>query len=105
MEKVEQEDYLTLKQTVKDLKAQLKDIEQEHIEELSENADYGNLRELRLSNEEKLAFKMQELFELIDGLPQKPFRMDVDAESGRIHINILPEMSLYLNGKPERKKF
>jgi CRISPR/Cas system CSM-associated protein Csm4 (group 5 of RAMP superfamily) len=104
-EKLESEDYLNLKNTVKDLKNQLKDMEAEHIEKLAEDDDYQELRDLRLKNEEKLALKNQELFEIIDGLPSEPLRMDVDAESGRLHINILPEMALYLNGKPERKKF
>lgn len=103
-EKIVNEDYLELKKTIKDLRGQVKYMEEEKIEELKADEFYNNLRELKLSTEEKIAQHNEELFKLIDQLPQKFHEMEVDTEVGPIRVQMQPEMKLYLNGKEEKKK-
>jgi len=103
-EKVEREDYLELKKAYKDLRAQIKEIEEDHEDELKSDDYYNKMREMRLNLEEDVALKKQELFTLIGQLPVKPVQIKMDTESGVVNINIQPEMRVYVNGKEEKVK-
>jgi conjugal transfer/entry exclusion protein len=104
-EKVTREDYLELKKAYKDMRAQLKDIEDEWQSELAEDEMYNKLREIRMKLEEDVAHAREKLFEYVAQLPVKAFQMSVETESGPVNVNIQPEMKVYMNGKEEKGKF
>lgn len=102
-ERIENEDYGRLKMTAKDLKEQIKQIEEEHKRELLSEDFYNELRELKVKKEEEIAHAAQQLFDTINQLPQKILQFKVDTEKGPVQVQIQPEMKLYLNGKEEKK--
>jgi hypothetical protein len=102
-EKIDEERYLELKIAYKDLRGQLKEIEDDHESELKSDEFYNKLRELRLKKEEDLAHANKTLFDLISKLPAKAFQMKMETEAGPVSVNIQPEMKLYVNGKEEKK--
>ena len=103
-EKIETEDYLSLKKSLADLKKQVKDFEDDYNESLKKDSFYNQLREMKLKAEEEIALANEKLFSLVEELPQKFFEMDVDLEAGRVKVQIQPEMRVYLNGKEEKKR-
>lgn len=103
-EKLDTPEYLELKETLKDLKKQVKDMEDEFMNELKQEEGYTKLREMVSNKEEEVARANQELFKHVAQLPQKPFQMKVEHEAGPMQVNIMPEMRLYLNGKEEKKR-
>lgn len=103
-EKIETEDYLSLKKSLTDLKKQVKDFEEEYNEDLKKDDFYNKLREMKLKTEEEIALANEKLFDLVAELPQKFFEMDVDSEVGKVKVQIQPEMRVYLNGKEEKKR-
>ncbi|MBP7671018.1 hypothetical protein KA119_01865 [Candidatus Gracilibacteria bacterium] len=103
-EKIETEDYLSLKKSLADLKKQVKDFEDDYNESLKKDSFYNQLREMKLKAEEEIALANEKLFALVEELPQKFFEMDVDLEAGRVKVQIQPEMRVYLNGKEEKKR-
>ncbi len=102
-EKLERQDYLELKRTYKDMRKQLKDIEDEHLESIKSDDHYNSLREERLETEEKLALETEKLYELMDKLPKKPFEKKMETEQGFTVVQIMPEMRLYLNGREHKR--
>lgn len=104
-EKNENEDYIELKKASKEMKAQVKDLEEAWKSELQSDDHYNTLRELRLKAEEDIAHARQGLFECLAKMPQKPFHINLETESGLIRVQIQPEMKIYLNGKEEKGKF
>lgn len=104
-EKNEDEAYVELKKASKEMKAQVKDMEDEWMSELQTDDHYNKLREIRLKAEEDIAHARQDLFECLTKMPQKPFQMNLETESGLIRVQIQPEMKIYLNGKEEKGKF
>lgn len=103
-EKLDTPEYLELKDSLKDLKKQVKDMEEEFMNELKQEEGYNKLREMVTNKEEEIARANQELFKHIATLPQKPFQMKVEHEAGPLQVDIMPEMRLYLNGKEEKKR-
>ena len=103
-EKIDSPEYHDLEKAFKDLKKQVKDFKDQWLQELQGEESYNKLREIRLAKEEEIAEASNDLFVLINKLPQKPIDMNMDSENGPIRIQIMPEMRLYLNGREERKK-
>ena len=102
-EKVSREDYLDLKKSYKELRAQIKDIEEEHIDSIKSDDHYNSLREERLEVEEKIAQETEKLYSLVEQLPAKPFEKKLETEEGYTVVQIMPEMRLYLNGREHRR--
>ncbi len=103
-EVVDTEAYRELKKAAKDLRAQVKDMDDEHKENLKSDSFYNQLRELQLKTEEDLAQMNSKLFELIDELPKKFFEMNVDIDQGRVKVQVQPEMKVFVNGKEEKRR-
>ena len=104
-EKIEDAQYLELKKAYKDLRDQMKGFEEENKTELVEDDFYNKLREAQMEKEEKIAHAREALFENIEKLPQKAFELDVETADGRVKMQCLPDMRVFLNGKEERKTF
>lgn len=98
-EKIEDEQYIELKRGLKDMRLQVKDMEDEALEDLKESEFYNELREIRLKAEENLALGSKKLFELLEKVPFKPFEIDVKEEEGLVKIQAAPSMRIYVNGK------
>ena len=103
-ERIDSEEYLDLKKAYKDLKAQVKDVEEKWQQDLLKDEQYEKLREMKIKKEEEVATLNQKLFELIAELPPKFFQMNVDLEEGPVRVQIQPEMRVYLNGREEKKR-
>ena len=102
-EKIEDPKYMEMKAALKQMKAQMKDFEEEQLGQLRETEFYAKLRELQLKATEDLALAKEKLFLLLDQLPLKPFEMDLKEEETFTKIQALPEMRIYLNGKEIKK--
>lgn len=102
-EKIENEQYAQLKSAYKDIRGQIKEMEEDNEEELKKDDFYNQLRELKVKKEEGLAHASQDLFEAVAKLPVKPVQWKVETEGGPVNIQIQPEMKVYLNGKEEKK--
>jgi len=103
-EKIDTEEYSDLKKTYKDLKHQVKDLEEQWMLDLSKDASYTKLKEMRMKKEEDIALANKKLFGHIAQLPPKFFQMNVELENGPVKVEIHPEMRVYLNGKEEKKR-
>jgi len=103
-EVVDTEAYRELKKAAKELRAQVKDMDDEHKENLKSDSFYNQLREMQLKAEEELAQMNGKLFELIDELPKKFFEMNVDIEEGKVKVQVQPEMKVFVNGKEEKRR-
>ncbi|OIP81094.1 hypothetical protein AUK45_02230 [Candidatus Peregrinibacteria bacterium CG2_30_44_17] len=102
--KIDSEDYEAVKTAYKDLKSQVKDMEEDWERQLMRDESYLKLLKMREEKDEEIAKANAKLFELIGKLPPKPFEMDMESEDGNILIQIAPEMRIYLNGKEEKKR-
>ncbi len=102
-EKIEDEKYLELKKALKELKAQVKDFEEQQLGELRKTEFYAKLREMQLKATEDLALAREKIFVLLDQLPMKAFEMDLREEENLTKVQALPEMRIFLNGKEIKK--
>lgn len=102
-EKIEDEKYVEMKAALKQMKAQVKDFEEEQLGELRKTEFYGKLRDLQLKAKEDLALAREKLFALLEQLPFKAFEMDLKEEETFTKIQALPEMRIFLNGKEIKK--
>lgn len=102
-EKIEDENYETLKRTYKDLRKQLKDYEDEQLEEVRKDDNYHQLVEMKVKKEEEIALANEKLYAQVEKLPKKPFELRTEGDSGLLVIQVLPEMRVYLNGREHRK--
>ena len=103
-EKIDDEQHETLKKSAKELKAQVKDFEENWERELMQDESYQKLRELKMEKEEAIADKSEELFRYIAQLPPKAFEISMDTEDGPVRVQVQPEMRVYLNGREEKKR-
>lgn len=103
-EKIDSDEYLELKKTFKDLKAQVKDLEEQWMLALLKDEAYIKLREMKMKKEEEIAHENKKLFDLIAQLPPKYFQMNVETDEGPMKMEVHPAMLLYLNGKEEKKR-
>ncbi len=102
--KLDSDEYLSLKSAYKDLRQQIKDVEEEWERGLLADEAYLELKKMQEAKEEEIAKANGKLFELVAKLPQKPFEMDMDTEDGHVLVQIHPEMRVYLNGKEEKRR-
>lgn len=98
-EKNEDENYLSLKKTYKDLKTQIQDIEDEFQKNLLDDQSYNELWKLKISTQEKIAQLNSKLMNLIQELPPEGIALDVETNEGVIRVNISNERQVYFNGK------
>ncbi|MBT6068237.1 hypothetical protein HOG48_00615 [Candidatus Peregrinibacteria bacterium] len=103
-EKNDSEEYIELKKALKDLKEQVKEVEEQHKRGLAGDDHYQKLREMKLEQDEELAHLNMQLFTYLSKMPPKPFKMNVDTESGTLLVQVEPEMKIYLNGKEEKRR-
>jgi glutamine synthetase type III len=103
-EKIDDETHSTLKESAKGLKAQVKDFEEEWMQQLNQDESYKELKELKMQKEEEIAEKNEELFSFIGQLPAKAFEMNMETELGPVRVQVQPEMRVYLNGREEKKR-
>jgi hypothetical protein len=102
-EKIDDESYLELKTGLKDMKAQVKDYEDDQLLDLQQSESYNQLRENKMKAEEELAHSKEQLFKFLAEAPLKPFEMDMKGEEGFTKIQAVPEMRIYVNGKEVKK--
>jgi hypothetical protein len=102
-EKIEDVQYIELKAGLKDMRAQVKDSEEEHLSDLHDSEFYQKLREMRLKGEEDLALAREKLFGLFAQVPFKPFEIDMKEEEGLVKIQAMPEMRVFVNGREVKK--
>lgn len=103
-EKIDDEQYATLKKTAKEMRAQLKDFEDSWKAELHKDDSYQELVELKMEKEEHVADRVAELYEFVRKLPAKAWETNMDTENGPVRIQIQPDMRVYLNGKEEKRR-
>lgn len=103
-ETLDTDEYLELKRAFKDLKAQVKAMEEKAQQEIVKDDQYKLLKEMKIKKDEEIANLNKKLFELIAKLPAKFFQMNMETEDGPVKVQIQPEMRLYLNGKEEKKR-
>jgi len=103
-EKIESDQYEELKKALKEMRAQVKDFEEQEMMELRKEESYAKLKELKMKAEEDIAISNQKLFEALLKLPPKAFEMNVDLEAGPVRVQVIPDMRIFLNGKEEKKR-
>ena len=103
-EKVDTDAYLELKRTYKDLKGQVKGMEEQWLQDIQKDNQYTELRDMKVKKEEEVATLNKKIFDLIAKLPPKYFLLNMETEEGPVKVQIQPEMRLYLNGKEEKKR-
>lgn len=101
-EKIEREEYEDLKKTLRDLKTQVKDYEENYTRELAQMPDYQKLKELLVLKEEEIGSKRETLFKELAQMPQKFAKFEVALGDEKAQIELLPALRLFLNGKEER---
>ena len=103
-EKIDDEQYETMKKTVKEMRGQIKDFETDWKAELHKDSDYQKLVEMKVETEEEAANLVAEMYQIIKQLPQKAWETNMDTENGPVRVQVQPEMRVYVNGKEEKKR-
>ncbi|MBT3865406.1 hypothetical protein HOE67_02115 [Candidatus Peregrinibacteria bacterium] len=103
-EKIEDDRYEDLKRGAKEMKAQVKDFEDDALRDLTDQESYLKLKEMKMKAEEDIAHANQKLFESLGKLPPKPFDLNVEMEAGPARVQIVPDMRVYVNGKEEKRR-
>jgi hypothetical protein len=103
-EKIKDEEYEKLRKMAKELRAQIKDFEEQWERDLFEDDNYNKLREMRTLKEEEVAGVSEKLFDIVDGLPPKMHEIKMDTEEGQVRVQINPDMKVFLNGKEEKRR-
>ena len=101
-EKIEDENYIELKSSYKDLRQQIKDMEDDALNDLHRDESYKKLIEMKIKLEEQIAHEKEDLVKHLAQMPQKAFQMSVQTEDGPLNVQIQPAMKIYLNGKEEK---
>lgn len=103
-EKIENDQYEQLKSAYKDLRGQLKGMEEDYLEDLKKDEFYNKLREEKVKKEEELAHATKDLFDAVAKLPSKYTQMQLETDMGPVQVQIQPEMRVYVNGKEEKNR-
>jgi CRISPR/Cas system CSM-associated protein Csm4 (group 5 of RAMP superfamily) len=103
-EKIDTEEYGELIKTFKDLKFQVKDLEEQWMLQLMRDEQYAKLKEMKVKKDEEIAQANAKLFDAVGKLPPKFFQMNVETEEGPVRVEVRPAMQVYLNGKEEKKR-
>ncbi|MBT5016091.1 hypothetical protein HN748_00915 [Candidatus Peregrinibacteria bacterium] len=103
-EKIDDEQYQTMKKTAKEMRAQIKDFETDWKAELNKDGDYQKLVEMKVEKEEEAANLVAEMYHIIKKLPQKAWETNMDTENGPVRVQVEPDMRVFVNGKEEKKR-
>lgn len=104
MEKNHPDDLKELLVMKEDLQKQIKEHEQKLLAELREDKDYKQVVQDIVLSEEKLSEAREKLFKEISTLKQNiPINMDIQVDDRLIKLQTEPTVSVYLNGREERK--
>lgn len=103
-EKIDDEQYETMKKTVKEMRGQIRDFEVNWKAELHKDSDYQKLVEMKVEKEEEAANLVAEMYHIVKQLPPKAWETNMDTENGPVRVQVQPEMTVYLNGKEEKKR-
>lgn len=100
--KIDNDEYLGLKGTVKDLRLQIKDLEEQHELELAKDNEFIALTTLRMKTEEELAGLKEKLNKEIIKLPPEQLRFKFESDEGIVNAFLYPRIHLSMNGKEEK---
>lgn len=103
-EKIDDEQYETMKKTVKEMRGQIREFETNWKAELHKDSEYQKLVELKVGKDEEAANLIAEMYHLVKQLPPKAWETNMDTEDGPVRVQVMPEMTVYLNGKEEKKR-
>lgn len=104
MEKNHPDDLKELRLMKENLQKQIKEHEQKLLAELREDKDYKQVVQDIVLSEEKLSEAREKLFKEIATLKQNiPINMDIQVDDRLIKLQTEPTVSVYLNGREERK--
>lgn len=102
-EKIDDDKYLEMKSGLKAMRDQVKDFEEDFLQDMRASEFYNQLRENVQKSEEKLALAREKLFELLGKVPLKAFEINLKEEDGFTKIQALPEMRIYINGREVKR--
>lgn len=100
--KIDDDEYVGLKKTVKDLRLQIKDLEDQHELELNKSSEYTALITLRMQTEEELAGLKEKLNKEVIKLPPEQLRFKFESDEGIVNAFLYPRIHLSMNGKEEK---
>ena len=103
-EKIDDEEYGIMKKAAKEMRAQVRDFEIQWKQELNKDTSYQKLVEVKMDQEEKIADRVAELYQLVSKLPAKMWETNMDSDNGPVRIQVQPEMRVYLNGREEKRR-
>ncbi|MBU1151469.1 hypothetical protein KJ632_01415 [Patescibacteria group bacterium] len=103
-EKIDNDQYEQLKSAYRDLRGQIKGMEEDYLEDLKKDEFYNKMREMKVSKEEALAHASKDLFDAVAKLPAKFTQLKLETEFGPVQVQIQPEMRVYVNGKEEKNR-
>lgn len=95
-------EFLDLRASIKGLRADLKDMEDEAMEELRADEGYNALRQKVLEYTESTALAREALFAKIQALPPEPKQLTFDFEGSPQTANLRNKRELYINGKLDK---
>lgn len=104
MEKVETEDYIGLKKTIKEMSAQAKEIKEKYEKELLSDLEYCTLKDLKTKKEEEKALAAQSVAELLySDMPGKLLKLpNIETDEGILTAHVAQGLKLYVNGKEQK---
>ena len=89
-EKIDDEQYETMRQTVKEMRAQIKDFETDWKAELHKDSDYQKLVEMKVEKEEEAANLIAEMYHIINSVPDSSHLLVIDGNFIEICTHVLP---------------
>lgn len=97
------EEYLALRNQVKALQKDLKEMKEDALETLKEDEAYNNLRGKQMEYEEELTHQRETVAVALEKLPPKmtQMRIPLDGE-GEANIQITSHKKLFINGKDQK---
>lgn len=100
--KITDDEYVGLKKTVKDLRLQIKDLEDQHDLDLNKDNEFVALVTLRMQTEEELAGLKEKLNKEVIKLPPEQLRFKFESDEGIVNAFLYPRIHLSMNGKEEK---
>ena len=100
MEKCDEEKYVELKQAVKEMRIDMKEIQEMHMSDLMQDSEYHSLQELKMKKDEELAKYEAQLKNLLhEDHPKKIEDFPVVTDDGSHLVQVLVEPEVYIDGK------
>ena len=100
--KITTEEYVGFKKAMKDLRVEIKDLEEQHELELAKDDGFLALTTSRMGQEEELAKLKEKLNAQIIKLPPEQMKFQFESEEGIVNAVLFPKMQIYFNGKEEK---